>query len=163
MAMSMILDLDGVGGESKVDGYTDKIDILSYSLGFHQSATGHRGGGSAGGVSGATDLSVVKYLDKSSSQLSVRCLTGSHFPKVTFYVLKSVGDDSKEPYYVITMENVIVSSYSLGGTPSEDQPTETISLNFEKIKTEYFYQDADGTLSDGGSMEYSMKEAKKLA
>ena len=49
-----------------------------------------------------------------------------------------------EPYLRLTLENVLVSSYSTGGSGSKDIPTESISLNFEKIRVAYTSSDTTG-------------------
>ena len=53
----------------------------------------------------------------------------------------------KAEYLVFTMGDCLISSYQTGGSGGggEEVPTESISLNFSKIKTEYTPQSTDGS------------------
>ena len=59
------------------------------------------------------------------------------------------------------MQPVIISSYSTGGSPSEDQFTETITLNFGKIEGEYKEQKKDGSF--GGAVKFAVDLEKHEA
>jgi type VI secretion system secreted protein Hcp len=52
----------------------------------------------------------------------------------------------------MTMEDVIITSLSTGGSQHEDVPTENVTLNFSKFKVKYQPQAADGG-PDGGEIE----------
>ena len=54
-------------------------------------------------------------------------------------------------YLKITMEQVLISSVSTGGSGGEDRLTENVSLNFAKFKFEYTPQKDDG--SAGSAVE----------
>lgn len=156
MALRMVLDLNTVNGESQLTGYENKIDIDQYSLDFHQSGTFHRGGGGGGGQVSVGDLMMSKKLDKSSSDLSKKVCLGAHYTTAVLKVFKSTGEGLKE-YYTITLNDCIVSSYSIGGSADGlDYITENFSLNFRQIQTQYMVQGADGILADGGSMTYNV-------
>ena len=45
MAVDILLEISGVDGESQIQGYEDKIDILSWSWGATNSGDMHTGGG----------------------------------------------------------------------------------------------------------------------
>ncbi|MEL6522314.1 MAG: type VI secretion system tube protein Hcp [Pseudomonadota bacterium] len=155
MALRMILDLNTVNGESQLEGYTDKIDIDQYSLDMHQSGTFHRGGGGAGGTCSMGDLMLSKKLDKSSADLTKKVCMGKHYTTAVLKVFKNTGDGFKE-YYTITLNDCIVSSYSIGGSADGlDYIHENFSINFKQIQTQYMLQGADGILTDGGNMTYN--------
>ena len=156
MALKMILDLNGVTGESQLKENEGKIDIDSYSLDFHQSGTFHRGSGGGGGNVTVGDLMLSKKLDKSSADLTRKVCLGQHYTTAKLTVFKSTGE-GMEVYYTISLTDVIVSSYSIGGgADALDYITETFSLNFRKIETQYMVQGADGILADGGSMAFNV-------
>lgn len=156
MALKMILDLGATNGESKLSGFEDKIDIDQYSIDYHQSGTFHRGGGGGGGAPTVGDLMMSKKLDKASYDLCRKVCLGNHYPEATLRVFKSTGGGVEE-YFKIKLTNVIVSSYSMGGDGNGlDYISESFSLNFEQIETQYQLQNQDGILSDGGSMMFNV-------
>jgi type VI secretion system secreted protein Hcp len=63
-----------------------------------------------------------------------------------------------EDYYIITLTDVIVSSYQQSGVSEDQVPTESISFNFAKIKVEYKPRNADGTLGAPVSAGWDLKE-----
>ena len=54
-------------------------------------------------------------------------------------------------YLTITLEKLLVSSLSTGGSGGEDRLTENVTLNFAKVKVDYQPQKKDGS-KDGGAI-----------
>ena len=103
------------------------------------------GGGTTGSVS-VQDLSLTKWVDKSSPILMSHTASGKVFPKVELFVHQACGNcDSKVPYFRLHVEDFIVSSVSTGGSGGEDRLTENISLNFAKVDWCYAEQNPDGS------------------
>ena len=64
MAVDMILELENVTGESKVQGFLNHIDISSFSWGASNSGSAHMGGGASGGGKGNIhDMSFTKTVE----------------------------------------------------------------------------------------------------
>lgn len=143
MAVDMFLQLDGVAGESQDGSHKDQIDILSWSWGARQSGTGHVGGGAGAGKVEVQDLTITKYVDKSSPNIFFLCCQGKHIPKANLFVRKAGGEKPVE-YVKIALEKVFVTAYQTGGTTDQDLITETVTLNFAKSKIEYVPQDGEG-------------------
>ncbi|RYF13368.1 MAG: type VI secretion system tube protein Hcp [Comamonadaceae bacterium] len=143
MAVDMFLKLDGIDGESQDDKHPKEIDVLAWSWGAAQSGTGHVGGGSGGGKVSVQDLSITKYIDASSHLLLLRCCDLKPIPKGTLVVRKSGG--AKIEYIKLSLENVVITHVSTGGSGGEDRLTENITLNFTKFTYEYTPQKADGS------------------
>lgn len=159
MAQHILLQIDGgdVAGECKVEGYDKWIDLDSYSIDFHQSGSFKRGGGGAGGGVSVGDLMLTKKLDSASPSLMRNVCMGRHYGKVIMHVMKNVGENAMEPYYIIELTDVIVSSYNVGGdADSDDNISENFSFNFREIRTEVFVQDEKGRLSQAGEMTYDV-------
>jgi len=154
MAVNILLELADVTGESKIAGFEDKIDILSFSWGATQSGTTHMGGGGGSGKADVQDLSLVKYVDASTGTLLQFLLDGKHVAtgKLT---LRKVGEGAMD-YLTIELEEVIVSSYSTGGTGDSDRITESISLNFRKFHLSYFKQSDTGTPEQKGDVTFDI-------
>lgn len=143
MAVDMFIKLDDVNGESKDDKHKDSIDVLAWSWGMANSGTAHIGGGAGAGKVQVQDLSVTKYVDRSSSVLQLACCNGKHFKKALLTVRKA-GEKPLE-YIKITMEDVMVSNVSTGGSGGEDRLTENVTFNFAKVQFEYTPQKKDGS------------------
>jgi len=144
MAVDILLDIKGIEGESKIEGFEGKIDVLAFSWGMSQSGYGHVGGGSGAGKVNVQDLSLTKYLDKATPDIMLKVATGKHYDEVTLSVRKATGDKALV-YQQYKMNQVLITSYSTGGSGGEDKLTENISLNFAKIESKYIEQKADGT------------------
>jgi type VI secretion system secreted protein Hcp len=156
MAVDMFLKLSDVKGESVDSKHKDEIDILSWSWGMTQSGSMHQGGGGGSGKVSVHDLSVTKYVDKSSALLQLLCCNGKHLPEALLTVRKA-GETALE-YLKVSMKEVIISSISTGGTGADDRLTENVSLNFAEFKTSYTPQKSDGT--GDAAVEHGWKIAK---
>jgi type VI secretion system secreted protein Hcp len=143
MAVDMFLKLDGVDGESKDKTHKKDIDILSWSWGMSNSGSAHVGGGAGSGKVNVQDVSVTKYIDCSSPKLMLACCSGTHYAKALLTVRKAGGESPVE-YVKITMEEVMITSVTTGGSGGEDRLTENISLNFANVKLDYTPQGDKG-------------------
>jgi type VI secretion system secreted protein Hcp len=143
MALDILLKIEGVEGESVIKGHEGEIDILSWSWGMSQAGTMHHGMGGGSGKVDIQDISITKYMDKSSPNLIRACCNGEHFAQAELVVRKA----GKEPlnYFRVTMSPLLVTSVSTGGSGAEDRLTENVSLNFAKMSVYYTPQKADGT------------------
>jgi type VI secretion system secreted protein Hcp len=143
MAVDMFLELEGIKGEAEDAKHKGKIDVLAWSWGGSQSGTGHTGGGSGSGKVNIQDLSVTKYVDKSSATLFLHMCNGKHIKKGKLTVRKA-GEKPLE-YIKLEMDDIIVTSLSTGGSGGEDRLTENLTINFTKFKLEYTPQKPDGS------------------
>ena len=159
-AVDMFLKMDGVEGESTDKTHGKEIDVLSWSWGASQSGSMAAGGGGGAGKVSMQDLSITKHIDKSSPKLFEALATGKHLKEAKL-VLRSAGGSQVE-YLVITLSDVLVSSYSTGGSSGDDRPTESISLNFAQIKMSYVEQDAKGSAGAATEFGWDIKANKKI-
>lgn len=144
MAMDMFIKIGDIAGESKDHKHKESIDVLAWSWGASNSGTAHLGGGQGSGKVNVQDLSFTKYIDKSSPELFLHTCNGKHIPKATLTVRKA-GDKPVE-YLTITMEDLMITSLSTGGSGGEDRLTENVTLNFAKIKVLYKEQTTSGAV-----------------
>lgn len=144
MAVDMFLDIEGeISGEAQDAKHKKEIDVLAWSWGMSNSGSFHVGGGGGSGKANFQDLSVTKWVDVASPILQLYCANGDHFTKAVL-VCRKAGKKPLE-YIKITMEKVMVTSVSTGGSGGEDRLTENISLNFANVKYEYVQQKPDGS------------------
>ena len=159
MALDMFLNMGAkIKGESrdKAQGPKGDIDILAWSWGMSQSGTTHTGGGGGAGKANFQDISVTKYVDSASNALMTALAKGSHIDKCVLLVRKA--GEGQQKYIEITMEEVLVTSVSTGGSGGEDRLTENITLNFAKVAFEYSKQDAKGGVGAGAPFTWNIAE-----
>jgi len=136
-AVDMFLKIEGVPGESTKADHRDWIEILSYSHGVSQPASGAlaSGGARSAGRADHSDFSIVKTLDRATPKLNLYCCNGTHIPKVEFELAEPSGD--KRVFFKITLYDVIVTSVKPTGSAASDRPTEEVTLNYSRITWQY--------------------------
>jgi type VI secretion system secreted protein Hcp len=159
MALDMFINMgDKIKGESKdkAQGAKGDIDILAWSWGMSQSGTTHTGGGGGAGKANFQDLSFTKYIDSATHALMNALAKGSHIDKCALMVRKA--GEGQQKYLLITMEEVIVTSLTTGGSGGEDRLTENVTLNFGKVSVAYTPQDAKGTVAGDKTFAWNIAE-----
>jgi type VI secretion system secreted protein Hcp len=157
MAIDMFLNMGAkIKGETKDSAQkaNSDIDILAWSWGMSQSGNSHMGGGAGAGKASFQDLSVTKYVDSASSAIMIALAAGTHIPKCELLVRKA--GEGQQKYIVITMETVLVTSVSTGGSGGEDRITENVTLNFAKVKFENFKQGDKGVTASAGIFNWDI-------
>lgn len=155
MAVDMILELDGIKGESQDAKHKDKIDVIAWSWGASQAASGHSGGGSGSGKVNVQDISLTKYIDKSSPTLMLKVCKGEHIKKGKLIVRKAGGQAIE--YVVLEMEDILVAAISTGGSGGEDRLTENLTLNFSKFNWKYTEQTSKGAKGPETECKWNIK------
>jgi type VI secretion system secreted protein Hcp len=145
MAVDMFLELDGIKGETIDKVYKPKnaMDVRSFNWGLSNTGTFHHG---SGGGSGKANFQ--------TADLMLMCANGKHIAKGVLTCRKA-GEKPLE-YMKITMSEVLVSSFATGSAADDERHTETITLNFAKVKVEYFMQNASGSKEPGGEMAFDI-------
>lgn len=158
MAADYFLKIPGIDGESKADGHTNEIEVQSFSFGVSNSGRfDETGGGGGAGKSAFADLSFQSALGKAGPKLAKASATGEHLGSAVLSCRKAGGQ--QYDYLKITLTGALVSSYSIGGGGG-DTPSESFSLNFAKVKYEYFEQGDKGAVKLASSMEFDLKKIK---
>jgi type VI secretion system secreted protein Hcp len=161
MAMDMFLTFDKsakIKGETVDEKYKkeDGIDVLAWSWGVNNSGSAHMGAGQGAGKANFQDISFTKYVDLSSPALMDACALGTHIPAAKLIVRKAGGKEALE-YLVFALSEVLVSSYSTGGSGGEDRLTENVTLNFAKVTCDYATQQSkDGTAGPKSNFGYDI-------
>jgi type VI secretion system secreted protein Hcp len=139
----MFMKLGDIEGEAQDHAHTGEIDVLAWSWGMSNSGTMHIGMGGGSGKVAVQDLSFTKFVDKSSTNLYLKCCNGKHYEEAKLTVRKS-GETPVE-YMKVHMEKVMVTGINSGGSGSEDRVTENVTLNFKKVTVIYTPQGPDGS------------------
>jgi type VI secretion system secreted protein Hcp len=139
---ALLLNIPDIKGQTTLEGYADQIELLSFSHGVAMQVTASPSDSErTSGRPNHQDVTVSKYVDLSSCPLIGACNAGTNLKTVTLTVGRN--DAGKVlPYLVYTLENTLVTSVSHSGGGG-DRPTETITLNYTKIKWDFTEQKAD--------------------
>ena len=100
--------------------------VTSFSWGV-ANVTGPVGGGGGAGKTEFKDFTFTKPLSALSKTLFNACVKGEHIKQVVLTFRKKKGSTTQD-FLVITMKDVIVTSYQVGGTTV---PTESVSLSYQ--------------------------------
>ena len=145
MAVDIVLKINSSppikGESSKV---ADGIDVLEWSWGLTQSASAHVSTGAGSGSADVRDLTIKKWVDGASPVLIYSCFKGNDLKEAVLTVTKVGGTGGPIEMVKMTMYGtVFVSSVNTGQAEPGDRYSETITLNFAKVKFDYTGQKAD--------------------
>jgi type VI secretion system secreted protein Hcp len=143
MAHDMFIKIDDIKGESLDAKHADEIDILEFTWGMTQTGTAQKGSGGGAGKVQVNDLKIKKFVDRSSPILLKQCCSGKHMKSAVLVIRKAGGTPLE--YVTITLEDLIIAAVDHGGSGSDDMLTETVTLNFARVKFEYVPQKKDGS------------------
>ena len=115
--------------------------------------------GSGAGKADFQDLKIVKTVDKATPLLKLACASGKHITKGKLTVRKA-GENPLE-YLTIDLENILVSTYTLTGTSGSEIPDEEVTLNFAKMKTEYWTQTTQGAKGENANFSWDVSANQK--
>lgn len=144
MAFDAFIKIDGIDGESTDDKHAGWIEVISYSSGLTQSVstTASSSGGASAERANFQDFSFTKQLDIASPALALACADGTHINEITVELCRAGTDKVKFMEYTLT--NCIISGVSTNGVGDGDIPTETVTIDFGKIKWAYTQQKREG-------------------
>lgn len=161
MASDFLLDITGIKGESIDDKHPGTIELQSWSWGVSNMGSAGVGSGMGTGKASFQDFSFNHMMDKASTALIQHCASGDHIPKAVLYGRKQGGkDEGQVDFLVVTLEDLIVSSVATGGSEGGGIPSESVSLNYAKVKIEYAAQKAKGGLEAYSTAKWDLKTNK---
>jgi len=154
------LKIDGIDGESDAKGVEKQIDVLSWSWSESNGAALSGGGMGAGKVS-LSDFSFGMKVNAATPKLMLACASGEHI-KSAVLTCRKAGKDQQD-FLKITFSDLIISSYSTGGTGGSDAvPLDHVTFAFSKVEFEYKPQKADGTLGGAVKAGWDGKKVTKV-
>lgn len=121
------------------------------SFGFGAEKTTTIGTASGGGGSSATtfnELTFEKFTDTASNSLFNCLAVGQHLKDAVLELRRSGGSQSKsgKTFFRISFKLVIITKMDWSGSDGDDQLTESLTLKYGAIKTEYWLQANDGSV-----------------
>ncbi len=126
-----------IKGDSTVDSHKDWITIDSLQFGVGR-AISSSGGGMDRETSNPSfsELTLTKSMDKASTELMMQAACGKSLEEAKIHFIQTGGADAKgQTYLEITLEDPIISSYSISS--GGDRPSESFSINYNAIQMQY--------------------------
>jgi type VI secretion system secreted protein Hcp len=149
----------GIKGESIVDSFKDCIECLSYSHGVAQQITGDQSNTKrTSGKPNHQDFTITKYMDLASTKMIDFCNQAKNIKSMIF-TIGQMDSGKVIPQMTITMENVLISSGSVGGGGG-GKPQETYTFNYTKITWKYEQQKSDSEKGGNDSAIYDLSTNK---
>jgi type VI secretion system secreted protein Hcp len=155
MAVDMFLKITDIKGESKDKTHKDEIEIESFSWGATQLGASSHGGGAGAGKVSMNDFHFVMRNNSASPHLFLHCADGKHLKEAKLTCRKAGG--TQQNFLVVTMSDVLISSYQTGGSNGGEVPMDQISLNYSKIEIDALVQDEKGITKSAGKKWWDMK------
>lgn len=137
---------DTIKGDTTMTGFTGMIELMSFSHNVAMQVTNDVSNKErTSGKPYLGEFSVSKFVDGTTPTLNAYCCGGKEIPTATIICARNSGDDGgiTMPFITYTLSNVYIASISVSG--GGGKPSESISLNFAKIKWEMTTQKSDGT------------------
>lgn len=146
MATDFFLKIDGIPGESTDEKHKGELEIESWSWGATNEGSMGRGGGGGSGKADFSDIVITKYADKATPKLLKAVAEGQHIKSMLLTCRKASGAGGQVEYLKVTLEDVMISGYTSSASSGMPIPSESVTLNYAKIKYEYAPQKGDGSL-----------------
>ena len=149
--MPIYMKAGDVKGEVSATGYTEEVELTSLQVGVGIGVSSPTGSGGKRTQSAASFSEVVatKAFDNASGLIFDKLAAGVAIPEVVITFVRASGKDKagNDKYLIITLKDVLFSgqSFSSGG----EMPSESVSLNYGKIKFDYWKSDKDSNLTQG--------------
>ncbi len=159
----MYLKVDGIDGDTTVEGHKKEMLLLSWSISASMPAGPRATGGSgSAGTSVHADLSITKIVDEASNKLHAACWSGKTIPSAVLTQQRAgKKEGEKVDYLRLTLSDVLVTSISSSGAPG-DIPTESFTLNYASIKREYRTTGVKGEAGGWQSEGWDIAKEEKL-
>jgi type VI secretion system secreted protein Hcp len=145
--MPIYLKIDGLTGDVSSGKYKGYMTISTYSWGFHapvQTSGGSLGSRQTPGTVQVGELNITKTQDTTTPDLMIKAFGGKMFGKATMSIV--MNRDGKEVEMTkYDMDDVILSSFTTGGHDQGGNPSESLSLAFNKMNIHQETADATGS------------------
>jgi type VI secretion system secreted protein Hcp len=133
--MPIFMKYDGIEGEATTTGFEKQIEMNSFQFGVGRGISSAYGQSTReSSIASVSEITMTKPSDGASTKMFVAALTGELNKKVTISMVRTSAG-SVQPYMVYELEGCGISGYSVSS--GGDRPSESVSLNFDKISFKY--------------------------
>lgn len=157
--MAIFVKYGELKGEATADGYKEWVEVNSFQWGVGRGISAGVGGGSKREATAPSisEITMTKTMDAFSPLLLKESIGGKAMEvKVDMTQTDDSGKHIAYQKYILT--NTLVSGYSTSS--GGDRPSESFSLNFTKIDSEYLKVDDQFKPETTGHVIYDLSMAK---
>src|ERR1700692_868314 len=150
-ALTYLLKVDGVMGDSTVDGYQGYFTVDEFT--FNELTKLANGGGGAGAGKAQFDPLTVDIagLSPGLATLLKDAATGKHISSVELIGLQSGGDGPPQKVYDLTLNNVTVAGYAADGGHDT-----ALAFDYTRLTETIKGQNPDGSLNAGQTFAFNV-------
>lgn len=158
--MAIYLKIDGINGKVTAQGHEKWIDCASLQWGVGRAISSVVGSAKDREATrpSISEVTLSKMMDESSPMIFTEACVGKA-KKVEIHLV-TVGADKLENYMEYTLEDCMVSSYSVSS--GGDRPSESLSLSFTKMEMKFIPHDDAGKAGSPIPAGYDMATGKKV-
>jgi type VI secretion system secreted protein Hcp len=161
MASDMYMKLQGIDGDSTDEKHPKWIEMLSFSVGHALQMDGTKSKGTrSSGKANFQDMTVSKQMDSTSPQLADHVARGQHIPEITIELCRATGE--KTVYMKYVLKDVVISSYSTGGSTGGGEPIETLTFDYAEIHWVYTPANVKGVKAADMKKGWSLEANKAV-
>ena len=139
----IFLKIEGIKGDARSDKHNEEIELESWSWGETQSVFPSETRKSGGSVS-MRDLQFSAVTSAASAQLLLHCAAATRL-KSAVLTCEQDHRKGKHTYLTITLSKVVIGSYDVEGSSSENHSMDRVTLKFTKIEFVYTPLKPDGS------------------
>jgi type VI secretion system secreted protein Hcp len=157
--MAIFLKYGDIKGETTQVTHKEWIEVNSFQFGVGRGISSGVGGGSKREATApsVSEITVTKTMDVASPLLLKEAIGGKAVTaKIELTQTDNKGTHVSFQKYILT--NTLVSGYSVSS--GGDRPSESLSLNFTKIDSEYLKIDDKFASTTTGHVIYDIAESK---
>ena len=152
------MQFDDAKGDVTEKNHTNWIDLLSVEFSTNRKVSQESGNPKRNiGTPSISKIVVTKKMDSSTPQLFADSLFGKGAKCVLHYL-----DNSSQVFMEYTLENALLSHYSVHSSSGIIQPIEIAEISFTTMKTVYTPYDAPGRKGTPMASGYNIVEAKRI-
>lgn len=136
--MTIVVQYEGVPGESTITGFEKYIEVQSFQLGLGRHISSARGTSTReGGEVSVSEITCIKQTDGTSVKLFEEACTGKLNKKVDIKFLRT-GAGQPQEFLAFELNGTGISGLSFSASGGSDsRPTEAVTFNFDKISIKY--------------------------
>jgi len=156
MAIYMNYDKKRVKGNVTAEGYQDLINLSSFSWGVGRGISMESGAIANREATrpSISEITVSKMMDNSTPGLFKDSVAGDAGAAIIIEFV-ATGASKIETYMKYTLENCLISSYSVSAG-ADGKPVENISLSFTKVIMDYCASDATNKAGSSNKLGYDL-------
>jgi len=147
MALLALMKIAGASGESRYPGFTEWIELQTWSWGVKAETTWTKGGGASVGKPNPGEMEWEHYYDRSSPVILKFICSGNMFDTVELRMFKTTGAgqvvSENTTFFHMFMSGVFMTSVDNSAT-EEGNVLQKVQMVFKEVEIKYRPQESLG-------------------